>query len=131
MEILPQIKVSFFFSGDEFDIDEVTEKLKINPTTTRKKEDFPIKQLAHTLWSLDTEKESCNTVSIQFEKLMELLRGKETLIKLICSNYKINAEFIVDIWMNNGDKPEMFITKDIFSFIASIKAAKGFDLFIY
>ena len=130
MATLPQIKVSFFFFGDEFNIDEVTAQMKIEPTETRKKEDFPIKELAHTYWSLDTPKENCKVVSWQFEKIMNLLVGKETVIKQICDNHKVKAEFLIDIWMENGDKPEMVLTKDIISFLASIDAEVGFDLYI-
>lgn len=130
MSKLPQVKVSFFFSGDEFNTDEITAQMKIKPTETRKKEDFPIKELAHTYWLLDTPKESCKVVSWQFEKIMNLLVGKEIIIKRICNNYKINAEFLIDIWMENGDKPEMVLTKDIISFLAAINAEVGFDLYI-
>jgi len=130
MEILPQIRVSFFFSGDVFDIDDVSTRMNIMPTKTREKKDFPIKELAHTYWSLKTEKESCKAVSLQFEKLMKLLIGKEILIMQICNNYNIDAGFSIDIWMKNGDKPEMVLTKDIITFLASINAEVGFDLFV-
>lgn len=130
MEILPQIRVSFFFSGDEFDIEDITKKMNLTSTKTRKKKDFPINEFAHTEWILDTEKESCKAVSLQFEKLIKLLNGKEIVIKQICNDYNIMAEFLIDIWMENGDKPEIILTKEIISFLASINAEVSFDLFI-
>lgn len=130
MEILPQIRVSFFFSGDEFDIDDVTTKMNIIPTETRKKKDFPIAEFAHTEWVLDTEKESCKSVSLQFEKLIKLLNRKEIIINQICKDYNIEAGFSIMILMENGDGPEMVLTKEIISFLASINAEVGFDLYI-
>ncbi len=131
MDILPQIKSSFFFSGvTDFNFDDVTAKMDIIPTETRKKEDFPIKELANPFWALDTEKESCKAVSIQLEKLIKLLIGKELLIKEICNKYDIQAGFLINIWMENGDKPEMLLTKEIISFISSIDAEIGFDLYV-
>lgn len=131
MEILPQVRVSFFFSGDEFDIDDITKKMNITPATTRKKKDFPISEFAHTEWVLDTKKENCKAVSLQFEKLLNLLEGKEIIINQICNDYNIATGFLIDIWMKNGDKPEMVLTKEIVSFLASINAEVGIDLYIY
>jgi hypothetical protein len=130
MENLPQIRVSFFFMGDEFNLDDVTKRMNITPTETREKKDFPIVKFAHTSWELDTQKESCKVVSWQFEKLIKLLKGKESIINRICEEYGINAGFVVSVFMENGDGPEMVLTKDIISFLASINAEVGFDLYV-
>lgn len=130
MEILPQVRVSFFFSGDEFDIEDINKKMNITSTKTRKKKDFPIIEFAHTEWVLDTEKESCKAVSLQFEKIIKMLEGKEIVIMQICSDYNITAGFLIDIWMENGNKPEIVLTKEIISFLASINAEVSFDFFI-
>lgn len=130
MENLPQIRVTFFFVGDEFNIDDVTKKMAITPTETWEKKDFRIKDVAYTCWSLETEKESCRSVSQQFEKIMYLLRGKEIIIKQICNIYNVNVSFEITIYMENGDKPEMVLTKEIISYLASINAEVGFDLYV-
>ena len=130
MEILPQIRVSFFFLGDEFNIEDITKKIGIIPTKARKKEDFPISEFAHTEWVLDTKKESCKAVSVPFKKLINMLNGKEIAIRQICNDYNVTVGFLVDIWMENGDKPEMALTKESISFLASIDAEVSFDLFI-
>ncbi len=67
---------------------------------------------------------------IQFEKIMKLLLGKEIIIKEICSIYNLDTFFEINIFMENGDRPEMILTKDIISFLASINAEVGFDLYI-
>lgn len=130
MEILPQIRVSFFFTGDEFDTEDVTSRMGITPTKIRKKEDFPIRKLAHTSWEIDTEKESCNVTSRQIGKLIKLLIGKELIINQLCSEYNITPGFTVSVFMINGDMPEMVLSKEIITFLASINAEVGFDLYI-
>ncbi len=127
---LPQIKVSFFFVGDEFSLGDITNEIQIVPTKTREKDSFPIKELAKTFWIIETDKESCKVVSWQFEKLIKILIGKEKIINQICSKYRIKTEFCVTIWMENGDKPEMVLTSEIISFLACINAEVGFDLYI-
>lgn len=130
MQDLPQVRVSFFFTGDEFSINNVTNAMKVQPTYAREKKDFPIQQIAKTTWVLETDKESCKAVAWQFEKLLRELGGKERIINHICNENGISAEFCVTVWMENGDKPEMVLTKEIISFLASINAEVGFDLYI-
>jgi len=45
MENLPQIRVSFFFMGDEFNLDDVTKRMNITPTETREKKRFPYSKI--------------------------------------------------------------------------------------
>lgn len=130
MRELPQIKVSFFFVGDKFSLNDVTNEMQIVPTKTREKDSFPIKELAKTFWVIETDKECCKAVTLQFEKLIKILSGKEKIINQICNKYEIKAEFCVTIWMENGDKPEIVLTNEIISFLASINAEVGFDLYI-
>ena len=40
MEKMPQIEVSFILSGDDDNIDNITDKLSIMPTSVRKKDSF-------------------------------------------------------------------------------------------
>ncbi len=46
MDDMPQVKISFYLSGDDFDLDDVTEIMEITPSETRRKGDFPICGLA-------------------------------------------------------------------------------------
>ncbi|MDD4754064.1 MAG: DUF4279 domain-containing protein, partial [Desulfitobacteriaceae bacterium] len=89
MAELPQIRVSFYLAGDEFNTEDITKRLNITPSETREKKDFPMQALAHASWELDTGKESCKAVSWQCEKLIKMLAGKESVINQICKDYKI------------------------------------------
>ena len=129
MSKFPKIKISFFFYGNEFNINDVTKKMNIIPTETRSKEDCPIEELVHTVWVLETKKESCRAVSVQFEKIMNLLDNKEEIIKEICKDYKIETGFLISIFMKNGDNPEVVFTKENMSFIASLNAEARIELY--
>jgi hypothetical protein len=126
---LPKIKVSFIISGDDFNFDEVTERLNINPSKTRKKNDFPLHDFAHSYWALDTGKDSCKAVSWQFEKIMKSLEGKESIIKQICIEHSLITTFVITIYMEDFDRPEISLTNENITFIASINAEVQFDLY--
>lgn len=130
LDELPKIRIDFFFSGDDFHVDDITERLGILPTKIWKEKDFNIKEFAKTIWMLKTEKDSCKAVSLQFEKVLEKLRGKKEIINQICKENDIKAGFEVKVFMENGDGPELVLTREIISFLASINAEIGFDLYI-
>jgi len=130
MDVMPQIRVSFFFSGDKFDLNDVTDRMQYIPEFSRNKEDCPLPEVACTCWSMDSEKESCRAVSIQFEKILDLLIGKEQIILQICNDYNIDVGFLINIFFENGDRPEIVLPKEIVLFAASINAEIGFDLYI-
>lgn len=130
MAELPQIRAEFYLIGDEFNTDDVTKRLNITPSEIREKKDFPIQDFAHTLWVLDTGKESCKVVSWQCEKLIKLMAGKESVINQICKDYNVKTRVEVTINMENGDGPEIVLEKEIVAFLASINAEIGFDLYI-
>ena len=46
MEKMPQIKVCFILTSDNDNIDKITDKLSIMPTSVRKKDSFRVKEFA-------------------------------------------------------------------------------------
>ncbi|EAK9821936.1 DUF4279 domain-containing protein [Listeria monocytogenes] len=127
---LPKICVGFNLTGDDFDLNYVTAKLGILPTNMRERKDFPVSAMAHTSWELETEKEFCKAVCWQFEKLIRQLQGKRNIINSLCNDLNLKAIFTVVINMENGDGPELVLTKEIISFISSINAEVGFDIYV-
>jgi len=130
-DFIPSIKVTFYIMADEFDLEEVTRRLGINPTETRTKDSFPPQGLAHTSWSLDVEEKDCCAVAILFEEMLEVLGGKSETIKTLCDDYNLETSFVVVIHMQGEDNPEMFLPREVISFAASINADIGFDLYCY
>lgn len=131
MELLPQIEVSFLLISDDDNIDVITNRLKIVPSKIRKKESFKIKEFAHTLWELSSGRENCKVVSWQFDKVLSMLLGKEDIINDIMNDYNLEACFVVSVHAENGDGPEVTLTKEIIKFVGKIDATIDFDLYYY
>jgi hypothetical protein len=55
MDLLPLIEISFLLTSDEDYIDKISETLNINPSKTRRKDDFKLQEFAHTMWELSTD----------------------------------------------------------------------------
>ncbi|MDT0017144.1 DUF4279 domain-containing protein [Listeria swaminathanii] len=127
---LPRICVGFYLTGDDFDLNYVTAKLGILPTNMRERKDFPVSAMAHTSWELETEKEFSKAVCYQFEKLIRELRGKEAIINELFDNLNLEVIFTVVINMENGDGPELVLTKEIIGFVSAINAEVGFDIYV-
>jgi hypothetical protein len=130
MEKLPRIRVDFNISGDEFDLQYITNQIGINPTKTRTKNECPVPMTALTYWRLSTNKEISKAVCWQFEKIMKVLTGKELIINQLCEEYNLETNFNIVIEMESNNGPELVLTQQIVSFISSIHAEVGFDLYV-
>lgn len=130
-EIIPSIKVAFSLIADYFDLDQVTNKIGVTPDSVRTRDSWPSKYYVKTVWSMERKKDNCIAVSDVFEKLINVLKGKEEIIKKFCSDYGIETSFEVVIHMNDGDSPKIVLPREIVSFAASVNAEIGFDIYCY
>ena len=130
MKNTPVISISFFFTGDYFDLDKVSSAMNIVPTETRNSDSFKITYFAHTEWSIEIIETDCRAVSVVFEKLINLLKGKKEIIRDICSK-NIEVGFTVVIHQKKEDSLEIVLSREIINFSASIEAEIGFDLYYY
>jgi hypothetical protein len=144
MRRLPTIKIGFDLTGDEFLEEDVSTKLGLNSDEFRSKDDWPdaIKEnkdridlpywyKPRTVWCVDICEEHSYAVSVQFEKMIDLLEGKENAIKEICEELNLIANFQIVINMEAGDRPEMILTKEILHLASSLNAEIGFDMYIF
>ena len=129
MKKKPCVCVSFFFAGACFDIDKVS-SMGIVPSETRLRDSFKLSYFAHTEWSVEIVENNCIAVSDVFEKLINLLDGKQEQIKNICEQ-DIEAGFVVVIHMEKDESLDMTLTRDVIAFAASVNAEIGFDLYYY
>lgn len=127
---LPLIQITFCLSGDEFNLDEVSSRLNIKPTETKKRSEFPIKEWAHTYWALSTQKEHSRAISIQFKKIIDILSTKVDVIIDLCREKDLEINFIITIYMLGNDRPEIVLTKEIVKFISLLSAEVDFDFYI-
>ena len=67
--LTPKVKVSFYMSGDDVDLDVLTEQIGIKPTKVRKKSEWPQVSIsmgmAKDSWLLETEKEECTKEDVR------------------------------------------------------------------
>ena len=141
---LPRIKVKFFLTGPEgydFDPAEITEALGITPSSARNLDDWPeaIKNPVRPLpegygprisWSISTEEEASRDTNAQFERIIEIFKGKEEAINELKAKYNLTANFeiVVNMILDNG--PVLGLEENSIAFIASISASVGFDYYI-
>ena len=130
--VLPQIEVSFLLNNDDEDcIDMISSTLNIEPSAIRKKDSFIYQEFAHNMWKFSSGKMHCKAVSIPFIKVVNLLKEKEEAIIKLMENYGVESQFVVSIHAENGDGPEVSLTKEIIRFANNINAEIDFDLYYY
>jgi len=126
---VPSIRIAFYLAADDFNLDEVTRRMGMTPDKARTRDDWPTEHYVKTVWSIETKEENCVAVCLLFEKFLDVLKGKEVIIKDICKDYNIEASFEIIIHCQDGNNPELVLTRDIISFAASIGAEIGFDIY--
>ena len=122
-------------NGEDFDLDVVTDTLGIKPTRARKKSEFPQPSIdsgiAGTHWSYKVREEYCDDISIPFDKILNVFNGKASIINKLCKDMNLYTFFSVIIHVKTGNRPLNDISKEALSFVASINATIGFDLYCY
>ena len=75
---MPVIQTTFSISasGGELDLEEVSRRLGVTPTRTRRKADFPPQAPAQTSWSLEVKEENAFSVGAVLDELIRRLAGE-------------------------------------------------------
>lgn len=132
--LTPKVKVSFYMSGDDVDLDILTEQIGIKPTKVRKKSEWPQVSIsmgiAKDSWLLEMEKEECIAVSTLFDKLQKILFPKTDIIIALSEKYALEVSVTVVVEMEVGSGPELALTKENIVFLALVNAEVSFDLYI-
>ncbi len=131
---MPRIQTALYLSGEDVDLEALTSALALSPTGIRKKESWPRPSIeagiAKDAWEYRLDKEECNAVSSQVDKLQSVFSDKvRTLIDLEKS-FSVKANVVVIIEMDAGDAPELVLSTDNIGFLHRINAEIGFDLYI-
>ena len=135
---MPVIQTTFSISasGGELDLEEVSRRLGVTPTRTRRKADSPPQTPAQTSWSLEVKEENAFSVGAVLDELIRRLAGEnafENVEKLctLCSDLAASPRFEIVIHMQSGDSPEVRLFSAQLLFAAAIGAEIGFDLYCY
>ena len=132
---MPVIQTTFSISasGGELDLEEVSRRLGVSPTRTRRKADFPPQAPAQTSWSLEVKEENAFSVGAVLDELIRRLAGDYPLeaakkIVRLCEEFDAEASLEIVIHMRNGDSPEVVLSPKQVLFAAAIGAEIDFDL---
>ncbi|WP_455813226.1 DUF4279 domain-containing protein [Pseudomonas graminis] len=129
-----KVRAEFSICGDQFDLNEITERLGINPSEVRVKGVIPKgrkRPSVETSWSISTDKEDSYDVDVQTKKVLSLI--KEKVGDLCEIKEKMDVSFILSliVEVENGEKPALHFTSDTISFLGKIGAESDIDLYIY
>jgi membrane-associated HD superfamily phosphohydrolase len=129
-----QVMVYFSLYGDEFPIDDITEKLEVIPTETYKKGDLiPNRSTARyrkeTSWDLGTDYQVSLDVNNQIQQIINNLQNKSSIINEIKEAYSLECKFFIVVKIEDGNTPALYLDKNIIKFAASIEAEFDIDLY--
>lgn len=141
-----EIRITFYLVGKNglhVDLNYISERLNLFSTKTRTPDDWPdyIKNPNNELpdelkprylWEFDMQYEKCNAVSTRFEEMLKIFKDKAKIINELKDQFILEAGFEVGIHAQHdqGNLPEMCLTKEIIMFAASIEADIGFDMYL-
>ncbi|RTQ87633.1 DUF4279 domain-containing protein [Lysinibacillus telephonicus] len=129
-----QVKVYFSLYGEDFPIDEVTERLKVIPTGTYKKGDLIPNRSTNryrkeSSWDLGTDYQDSLDVNKQLQEIVDKLQNKSLTINEIKDAYSLECKFFIVIIIENGNTPTLYLNKEIVKFASSIEAEFDVDLY--
>jgi predicted transcriptional regulator len=127
-----QVKVYFSLFGEEFPIDEVSERLSTTPTVSYKKGDSISANSSlrrkETSWEYGTDYQYSLDVNEQFMQVMNRMRDKCSIINELQAEFGLASIICIVIRMENGQAPALYLEKDILTFASNIGAEIEVDL---
>ena len=141
---IPNIKIKFFLTGvagKYVDLDKITSSLNIKPDSARTLEDWPdaiknpktplpIELQSRYVWSFYIDYVESMSVNEQLEKLENSLSDKIGIINELQKEFSLTVTVEVVIQADSDNRPEMFLTNDIITFLSALNAELGFDMYI-
>ncbi|MFS0671590.1 DUF4279 domain-containing protein [Ornithinibacillus sp. 179-J 7C1 HS] len=127
-----EIMVYFSLYGDDFPLEEVTEKLGVLPTDTDKKGEEIIppngkinpdfrRYYTQTWWELGTDYEASVDLKDKMNEVIQKLRDKVFIINELRKKYDLTSRIQVVIRVENGEMPILTLDKKILSFAHQIQ----------
>ena len=126
------VSAYFTLTGEDFDVDYVTQVLGIQPTYLRDKNEVlgNGRLFGHTEWGTNTQLEESKDIEIQVDKVIAPYLDKVDLLNMV--QVKCNAEwsFGIVVYSREDGAPAMGFSKEQLKFFASIEA-KHVDIDFY
>lgn len=130
---LPLIGVNFFvddMDDQDFDIDEVTAKLGLEPTETQKQTVLKNGTVKPSYWLLALPKVEALSIDDRLNEMRLMLIGKKNVIKELCESRGLCATFEVTITADSDELPEIYITSDFLAFAGELNADIGIAMYL-
>ncbi|MEM8184049.1 DUF4279 domain-containing protein [Morganella morganii subsp. sibonii] len=128
------VKAEFSIYGDNFDPNELTDLLGIQPmevnlkgviTGTRKRPS------TETSWSIYTKKEESYDVKEQIDKIVSILKDKIKLINGFKEKNEVSISLSLLIEVENDEKPAIYWTPETNDFLGKIGAESSIEIYMY
>lgn len=114
--------------------DNVTDILKISPTSTRKKLEFPKisieMNLATDIWTFIIENSNAKTVECELNKLEAIFADKKNEILQICECFDATVSVQMYVEEENDSDIGLWLTNENIDFLSSIHANYGLTICI-
>jgi hypothetical protein len=130
---------SFHFNDDDFDVNEITKRLGVTPTTVFNKgdEDGINPQTGEKLyhgyreWELATEYKTTYDASDVIDEIIEKIKHSVKEIIKLQKEYNIECSMCVVTNVEGQTQPSLFLSREHIAFLHSINAAIDFDQYWY
>lgn len=121
--------------NDDFPLDEVTERLGIEPTTTwrigeKVRPHQPLERF-YTCWKYKVGPVQSLDVNDVLVPLYERFHSKVDVINSLKKQYDLSVRIVVVIEIENGNKPELTIAPTFSQFASNFGAEIDVDLYAY
>lgn len=132
----PQSKINIEFSikGENINPVEITKIIGLSPNRFYSRGD-QIKNKPmfrdHSLWEIETGFQLSFDINNQLKPMIDMLNDKKDIIKNLTIQYDVVISFIVVINFINQDKPAIYLSKEVISFLNEIGADIQFDYYFY
>ena len=129
-----EINIEFSIKGEKFDPMDITKIIGISPNRSYSKGD-QIKSKPmfrdHSLWEIETGFQLSFDINNQLKQMMDILNNKKDFVRKLTVQYDVKMSFIIIINFINHDKPTIYLSKEVISFVNEIRADIQFDYYFY
>jgi hypothetical protein len=125
------VRVDFWLSGDNYNLDDATRAVGIEPTQTRKKEDFRLQDFAAVEWHYSTGDQHSLDIEDQLLQIQNVLENRSEQIRQFCNKNKVKTGFWVVIHSRDENLPGTEIHREFVKLAASLEATIGLDIYSF
>ena len=120
----PRVRASFGITGNDLDLDAITEALGVEPTYARLGETYDD-------WEYTIPRAECTSVSERIGALEAVFGDRTEQISAVRKRYAANVSVELSLHAVIGDEPDLTLTRGDLAFLGSMGAELGIDPYPY